>query len=329
MKRQRKLSVTKLALAIAAVAALGAGAAAAKQHLAKRVKHSQSAESYHRAFGRAYFLNAELTTHKGEKVRFFDDLIEGKVVLINFIFTSCKASCPLETARIRKVYDLLRDRMGKDVFFYSISVDPKHDTPEVLDSYRERFKLGEGWTFLTADQETVTLVQKKLGLFVDDVSQDSKDNHSLNLIVGNQATGEWIKRSHLENPQILATILQQLHQEQAEPLALQSYSKAPVKVTAVSPGEKLFYSRCADCHTIGHGDSIGPDLINVTKNRRKDWLQRWIKEPDAMIVERDPIAVDLLARYNNILMPNLRLSDDDSNQLIEFIDKESASVVQK
>jgi protein SCO1/2 len=147
--------------------------------------------------------------------------------------------------------------------------------------------------------------------------------------VGNQATGEWIKRSHLENPQILSTILQQLHQEQAEPLALQSYSKAPVKVTAVSPGEKLFYSRCADCHTIGHGDTIGPDLINVSKVRRKDWLQRWIKEPDAMIVERDPIAIDLLARYNNILMPNLRLSDDDVNQVIDFIDKESASVIKK
>ena len=63
--------------------------------------------------------------------------------------------------------------------------------------------------------------------------------------------------------------------------------------------------------------------------KSKDWLQRWIKEPDAMIVERDPIAIDLLARYNNILMPNLRLSDDDANQVIDFIDKESASLIKK
>ena len=325
MSKKMTVRMIQLAIAVSALAALIAGVTWGKDHLGQAPTVLRTDQAYHRAFGRSYFPNVTLITHEGEQKRFYDDLIEGKVVLINFIFTSCKMSCPLETARLRKVYDLLKERMGEDIFFYSVSVDPANDTPEVLKSYRERFKIGKGWTFLTADEETVTLLQKKLGLFVDDVSKDKKDGHSLNLIVGNQATGEWIKRSHLENPQILATILRQLHQQQAQPLPLQSYSKAPVKLTAVSPGERLFYSRCADCHTIGHGNSIGPDLNNVTKVRSRNWLRRWIKEPDVMLASKDPVATDLLARYNNIIMPNLKLSDREVDDLMQFIDQESVS----
>jgi protein SCO1 len=316
---------TQLIVVLSILIASISGLAWSKHHWTQGAKLSRTEPGFHRGFGREYFPNISLTTQDGEQKRFFDDLIEGKVVLINFIFTSCKMSCPLETARLRKVYDLVKERMGEDIFFYSISVDPDNDTPDVLKSYRERFKIGKGWTFLTADEESVTLLQKKLGLFVDDVTKDKKDGHTLNLIVGNQATGEWIKRSHLENPQILATILRQLHQKQSEPLPLQSYSKAPVKLTEVSPGEKLFYSRCADCHTIGHGDSIGPDLHQVTKTRSREWLLRWIKEPNVLLAKQDPIAVELLARYNNINMPNLKLSDQDAEDVLGFIEKESVS----
>ena len=93
-----------------------------------------------------------LVTQDGKKVRFFDDLIKGKVVAINFIFTGCSAACSMETARLRDVQDLLGDRMGKDVFFYSISIDPDNDTPEALKHYADKFKVGPGWTFLTGQE---------------------------------------------------------------------------------------------------------------------------------------------------------------------------------
>ena len=102
-------------------------------------------------WGEDYFPNIELTTQDGEDVRFFDDLIKDKIVAINFIYTSCPDSCPLETAQLVTVQNILGDRVGKDVFFYSISIDPETDTPEVLKAYREKF--GANWTFLTGNRE--------------------------------------------------------------------------------------------------------------------------------------------------------------------------------
>ena len=71
-------------------------------------------------WGKQYFPNVPLTTQSGDTVRFFDDLIEGKIVVLNFIYTTCPDTCPLETAQLVKVQEILGDRIGKDIFFYSI-----------------------------------------------------------------------------------------------------------------------------------------------------------------------------------------------------------------
>src|ERR1044072_3777398 len=68
----------------------------------------------------SHFPNVELITQDGKKVHFYDDLIKGKVVAIELMYTTCKYNCPLETARLVQLQKLLGDRMGKDVFFYSI-----------------------------------------------------------------------------------------------------------------------------------------------------------------------------------------------------------------
>src|SRR5689334_14554734 len=81
-------------------------------------------------WGESHFPNVELITQYGKKVRFYDDLIKGKVVAIELIYTTCKYNCPLETARMVQLQKLMGDRMGKDVFFYSITIEPEHDTPE-------------------------------------------------------------------------------------------------------------------------------------------------------------------------------------------------------
>ena len=101
-------------------------------------------------WGKNYFPNVPLITDEGKTVHFFDDLIEDKVVVINFIYTSCPDTCPLETAQLVRVQKLMEDRVGKDVFFYSISIDPTTDTPEVLKEYKKRF--GAKWTFLTGEK---------------------------------------------------------------------------------------------------------------------------------------------------------------------------------
>ncbi len=156
-------------------------------------------------WGKNYFPNVTLITQDGEAVKFFDDLIENKVVALNFIYTSCEDSCPLETAQLKRTYDILGERMGKDIFFYSISIDPETDNPAVLKAYKQKFKIGPGWTFLTGNEAEIIQLRKKFGLYIEDLPSD--DDHNISMIIGNQASGRWMKRSPFENPHVLATHL--------------------------------------------------------------------------------------------------------------------------
>ena len=280
-------------------------------------------------WGRDYFPNTLLTDQDGQTLRFFDDLIAGKVVVINFIFTGCGDSCPLETARLRQVQKLLGERVGQDIFFYSISIDPLSDTPAVLKQYAERFKVGPGWRFLTGDVEQITELRHKLGLFIEGVDNGRNKDHNLSLIIGNQASGRWMKASPFENPWILADQLANTLHNWKEPSTEQSYADAP-PIRPPSTGEELFRTRCASCHSLGPQDGqglglrdIGPDLLGVTGQRDPDWLRRWIKEPDRLLKEQDPLAVELFARYNRVPMPNLRLDDTSVTAILDFLQAES------
>jgi protein SCO1 len=280
-------------------------------------------------WGASYFPNVPLVTQDGKKVRFFDDLIKGKVVAINFIFTGCSEACSMETARLRDVQDLLGDRMGKDVFFYSISIDPDNDTPEALKHYADKFKVGPGWTFLTGKNADITLLRDKLGLNIPPVV-NGKSDHELSLIVGNQATGRWMKASPFEHPKILATTIGSwLHNWKVPgPTKTDTYANAPTRLPELSRGEELFRTRCASCHTIGApADSIaalralGPDLAGITRQRERAWLARWLKEPDRMLAEKDPLATALFIKYNKLAMPNLNLKDSEVAALLTFLDE--------
>ncbi|MGY2258958.1 SCO family protein [Pseudomonas sp. SDO55104_S430] len=292
---------------------------------AEKTETSESATPW----GGDYFPNTLLTDQNGRQVHFFDDLIKDKVVVINFIFTSCSDSCPLETARLRQVQKLLGDRVGKDIFFYSISIDPLSDTPEVLKAYSQRFQVGPGWLFLTGEFADVTELRKKLGLFIEGVDNGRNKDHNLSLIVGNQQTGRWMKASPFENPWILADQLANTLHNWKQQSVGESYADAP-EIRPPSNGEELFRTRCASCHSLGPTDgqgigmrSIGPDLIGVTLQRDPAWLNRWIREPDRVLAEKDPIAMELFERYNRIPMPNLRLDEKSAQSIIEFLQEET------
>jgi len=281
-------------------------------------------------WGPGYFPNTELIDQDGHRLRFFDDLIKDKVVVINFIFTGCGDSCPLETARLRQVQQLLGERVGQDVFFYSISIDPLSDTPEVLKAYAAKFKVGPGWRFLTGDKDEIDALRRRLGLFIEGVDNGRSRDHNLSLIVGNQATGRWMKASPFENPWILADQLANSLQNWKQPSTGQSYAQAP-EIRPPSTGEELFRTRCAACHSLGLEDgqgigmrAVGPDLLGVTARRQRAWLSRWIREPDRMLAERDAQAVALFQQYDRVAMPNLRLNEENVDALLEFLEQESA-----
>ena len=138
------------------------------------------------------FPNVTLTTHEGKKVKFYDDLMKDKIVLINFMYVKCEGTCPGTTTNLVKVQKLLGDRVGKDIFMYSITLKPEEDTPEKLAAYAKAYKVGPGWQFLTGDQKDVELLRQKLGFIDRDPVRDAnKSNHIGMLRWGNEPHTLW------------------------------------------------------------------------------------------------------------------------------------------
>jgi len=270
--------------------------------------------------------NVMLTTQDGVDVRFYDDLVKGKIVAINLIYTTCQYACPLETARMAQVQKVLGDRMGREIFFYSITIDPEHDTPPVLKAYAEKFHAGPGWKFLTGKQADIDLISKRLGLYAPP-NPANPDGHLPYLLVGNEATGQWMRNSAVDNPNFLArTIGDWLDSWRTTPKeALKSFAEAPTNLR-LDRGQYTFANHCAACHNIGRGEKLGPDLLNVTTTRDRDWLTRFITAPDKVRAAGDPIALALRAKYKEVVMPRLDLGTSDAAALIDYIDRESRSV---
>ena len=175
------------------LAMAGAGAAAGLVGLPPLQREIRAASLTPRELLRERnFPNIELTTHEGEKVRFYDDLIKDKFVTINMVYTSCKTTCPLTTANLVRVQKLLGDRVGRDLFMYSITLDPKRDTPRVLKRYARTFGVGKGWTFLTGKPEDIERLRRALGFRWANKEMDkNKDFHTGSVRYGNEPNMVW------------------------------------------------------------------------------------------------------------------------------------------
>jgi protein SCO1/2 len=275
--------------------------------------------------GAQYFTNTPLVTQDGKTVHFYDDLVKGKSVVINFIYTQCGDSCPLETAKLAQVQKLLGARVGKDIFFYSISIDPKRDTPQMLKDYAKKFHAGPGWFFLTGKKEDIELIRKKLGQAASE-GQNQLTDHSTSLVIGDEPSGQWMRDSTMDDAHSIATMVADWLSSWRNHKGGQSYEQATRQdAPSTDHGTYLFKSRCAACHTVGGGDSIGPDLRGITSIREKDWLSRFIQTPDKVLAEKDPIATALFKKYNRVPMPNLRLGKVDADALVEYLKKASAA----
>ncbi len=276
-------------------------------------------------WGANYFPNVPLTTQDGVTVHFYDDLIKGKIVVIDLIYTHCVDACPLETAKLVQVQKMLGDRVGKDIFFYSISIDPAHDTPQVLKEYAEKYHVGPGWTFLTGKKEDIDLISKKLGLYSEPDPND-RDGHTPSVLLGNEPAGQWMRNAATDNSRFLSNIIGNWLNgwKDAKPFEAKNNYEQAAKIDMNDKGRYIFASQCAACHTIGHGDKIGPDLLNITHVRERAWLERFISTPDKVLAEKDPVATALFEKYKQVTMPNLRLADVDLNSLMKFLEKQTA-----
>src|SRR5207245_5768503 len=113
--------------------------------------------------------NVVLHTQDDKVVPFYDDLIKDKMVTINFIYSTCAdGTCPLITANLVQVQRLLGKRVGRDIFMYSITLNPRHDTPRVLKRYAGAYNVGPGWQFLTGPPDDMAVLRPTLSVTDDD-----------------------------------------------------------------------------------------------------------------------------------------------------------------
>jgi protein SCO1/2 len=171
---------------------LGAyGAAAAIPALAARPQSNE------------YLPNVVLQTHLGKEVRFYDDLVKGnKVVVFNMIYTACQNICPPNTANLIQVQKMLGSRMGRDIFFFSITLQPEIDKPRDLHAYAKQYGIAPGWTLLTGRRKEVDIVRKTLGFVDSDPAVDeSLERHTGMLRIGNEGIDRWSMMPTLLKPQ--------------------------------------------------------------------------------------------------------------------------------
>lgn len=143
-----------------------------------------------------YFPNVELLTHEGKKVRFYDDLVKDKVVIFNMMYTVCTGNCPVNTASLLSVQKALGPRVGKDIFMYSLTLQPELDTPDALREYMQRYDVQPGWTYLTGKRPDMELVRRKLGFYDSNPVADADiSNHTGVLRIGDGARNKWMMTS--------------------------------------------------------------------------------------------------------------------------------------
>lgn len=189
---------------------------------------------------RARFLNLPVVTHDGKTVRFYDDLLKGKTVLINFMFSRCNDNCPMTTVNLKKVYAELGGRVGKDLFMYSLSLDPEHDSPAKLNAYAKHFKTGPGWLFLTGTKSHMEQLRVNLGFKDSNPEVDKDKSQHLGLVkFGIEPLERWGMAPTLTSPAAIAAYVDWLDPNGGRPslAMLQGHFVDPGNI---QPGDDLF-----------------------------------------------------------------------------------------
>ena len=146
--------------------------------------------------------DATVYNQNGRRLNFYTDLVKGKVVAINFIFTTCTTICPPLTATFRRVQQELGEHVGREIELISVSVDPSTDTPARLFDFAAKFKAGPGWTFVTGERAEIDALLQALGVAVA-----NKNDHTPTVLVGNDAAGYWTRAYGLSSPATLVKVI--------------------------------------------------------------------------------------------------------------------------
>ncbi len=207
--------------------------AAQTGHEHHQVNAPEAAIEVERSFSEMSIPDVALVNQDGEPVRFYSDLVKGKVVALSFIFTTCTTICPPMGANFARLQKLMGDHEG--LALISVSTDPTNDTPERLKAWRAQFKGEPGWTLLTGDKQNVDKALKALGVFTPD-----KTDHTPFLLLGNDAQGKWTRVHGFTAPDKVADILKDLLDTSSEPPQPEPNPDAPLSSANPTPAHKYF-----------------------------------------------------------------------------------------
>ena len=142
--------------------------------------------------GKRVFPNISLTTHEGEKVLFYDDLVKDQLVFVYFMYTECEGTCLPTTNNLKKVQRLLEANVSVDFRIVAVSLTPTSDTPEVLANYAEALGVTGNWQFVTGDEADIEDLRRNMGFYdLDPVIDADKSQHGAIVAYGNDRTGRW------------------------------------------------------------------------------------------------------------------------------------------
>jgi protein SCO1/2 len=185
-----KLRHSLAAVAILCAAPLARAAEPDDPHAACKAKAAAAAADAARPAATAdvSVLDVALLDQHGASRRFRSEVVGDRAVVVDFVFTTCTTICPILSARMVRVQELLGGRAGEDVLLVSVSIDPVRDTPAKLAAYARKWKAGPGWTFLTGPKADVDAVLRGLGTYTPDFA-----NHAPVFLVGDGRTGRWVR----------------------------------------------------------------------------------------------------------------------------------------
>ena len=152
-------------------------------------------------------LDRTLVDQDGREVKFVSDVIGDRIVVMDFVYTTCTTVCPVLSALFSQVQEKLGDHLGEDVVLVSVSVDPTRDTPQRLKAYAARYQAQAGWIWLTGGKRTMDEVLDGLGAY----SPNFEDHPSM-VLVGDGRSGEWSRFFGFPSPD---RIMDQVHALQA------------------------------------------------------------------------------------------------------------------
>jgi protein SCO1/2 len=202
----------------AAMAPLAAATAVAgiTEKAAGMDRGATASDRARRRIQRMHFPNVPLYTHEGKRVTFYDDLVKGKIVTMNFFFARCDEICPMVMANLSRVQERVAADLNKRLFMYSLTLKPEEDTFDAIREFREMHHARPGWTFLTGKPKDLEKVRKGIGFsYPNPVVDKDKTQHIGNVRYGNEPLMLWAACPGMAHADFIAeSVSWMIHPEQ-------------------------------------------------------------------------------------------------------------------